>query len=350
MKTLFTSLLLLGVLCAFSQPSLTTGTFNLQPGNNSSVYLIAEPYPSVGNPGANQTWDFSAAVIDTSVNYSVYDPANSTLSATYPDATVLYRLAGGGQIIEAFYEMLPDSIVYHGYQTTIVAQGVALTQQATFTNTEKIMDLPMSFQQVHTDSFSGPFTSFNTTTGTMNYFRSGNITTEYDGYGTVITPFTTYQNVIRIHASEIYSDTLSSIPGFSFGFESDIYYWFRPGDKFPIAQHTTLKQGGLLTSTTVAVYNPWATSLDDASSNISTSVFPNPANEFLRVTFELAQPQPASIQLYNAAGQVVQKTMLGPSPSGQYSSEIEVAGLPAGVYLLEVLSDSQRAVKKIQIH
>ena len=72
-----------------------------------------------------------------------------------------------------------------------------------------------------------------------------------------------------------------------------------------------------------------------SSTNVSFSVFPNPANKRITLSFELPQQQTnATLQLYNAVGQLIETNTIN-----GYKGTIEknVSALPNGIYYYTLL-------------
>ncbi|MCA0236619.1 MAG: hypothetical protein LCH81_09575 [Bacteroidetes bacterium] len=67
------------------------------------------------------------------------------------------------------------------------------------------------------------------------------------------------------------------------------------------------------------------------------SVFPNPATDYLNVSYTLAEKTRVHLCIVSAAGQIVQTQDLPePQAPGTYQRRISIADLPAGAYYLEV--------------
>lgn len=67
------------------------------------------------------------------------------------------------------------------------------------------------------------------------------------------------------------------------------------------------------------------------------SVFPNPATDYLNVSYTLAEKTRVHLCIVSAAGQIVQTQDLSePQTPGAYQRRINIADLPAGAYYLEV--------------
>ncbi|MCB0582325.1 MAG: T9SS type A sorting domain-containing protein [Phaeodactylibacter sp.] len=73
-------------------------------------------------------------------------------------------------------------------------------------------------------------------------------------------------------------------------------------------------------------------------------VFPNPARDELQVRLE--RPARFELALFNAAGQAVRKGRPGLAREGRLS----IAGLPPGVYLLEIRTEQRKQVERVMVH
>lgn len=77
-------------------------------------------------------------------------------------------------------------------------------------------------------------------------------------------------------------------------------------------------------------------------------VIPNPNNGKFRIRFEDALNAPCKIQLINGSGQV-QKALNFDSFGNVGDVEMDVAGLPTGIYYLQLISDNYRHTEKVVI-
>lgn len=77
-------------------------------------------------------------------------------------------------------------------------------------------------------------------------------------------------------------------------------------------------------------------------------VFPNPTSHQLTITFEPLAPQPATLRLRNTLGQLLQTQPLG-TVSGPQKHQMELDGLPAGIYLLELeIGDARQSLRVVK--
>jgi hypothetical protein len=76
--------------------------------------------------------------------------------------------------------------------------------------------------------------------------------------------------------------------------------------------------------------------------------YPNPANETLNVSFQMEDKGNLSVKLVSLTGQIVYDEAQA-GFAGSYFTEISVGNYPAGIYFLEITSETGKSVKKIVI-
>jgi trimeric autotransporter adhesin len=77
----------------------------------------------------------------------------------------------------------------------------------------------------------------------------------------------------------------------------------------------------------------------------TTSVYPNPGQAYVQLTYTLEAEAQVSVQLLNAQGQIVKHIVAGNQEAGQYMQVIdEINDVPTGLYFIHVLTDGKVAV------
>jgi hypothetical protein len=82
------------------------------------------------------------------------------------------------------------------------------------------------------------------------------------------------------------------------------------------------------------------------SDNIDFTIFPNPVNELLKVSFKKGITIHSHFTFYNNFGQEI---FSGNINQGQITKEIDVSKLPHGVYFLKIENEEWQGIKKIII-
>jgi hypothetical protein len=225
-----------------------------------------------GANGANITWDFSNL---TDIGFNAFsrpyvDPDSTPGSINYPNAGVAWYETSGF----SYYHYLPNSIDYQGNYNGV--------QVCTIYSDPKIkLMCPMTFGSSFTDLSEGiqcdatPF--------------SGSTVVTYDAYGTLILPFQTFQNTVRIHTL----DTLDYLPFFLATY--DTYEWWDSTLNMEILSITLQKFTGI---PNIKVVHCWqVTGLLAATDNTipapTIRVYPNPARDqlYIDTQFELLGSQ-----------------------------------------------------------
>ena len=80
------------------------------------------------------------------------------------------------------------------------------------------------------------------------------------------------------------------------------------------------------------------------------SLYPNPFASTTEIRMELNSRKEVSVELYNAAGQLVDKADFGSQPAGTTAlNYTRPSQLNAGVYILKVISDDHADVQQVLI-
>lgn len=88
-------------------------------------------------------------------------------------------------------------------------------------------------------------------------------------------------------------------------------------------------------------------SVDDFEMQTSLALYPNPANSSCYVTFSVAQRQEVKIDFVNIQGQMVESRVV--NAVGSEIQHFDLSSLAAGVYLVKVSSENDRAYKRLVI-
>jgi hypothetical protein len=94
-----------------------------------------------------------------------------------------------------------------------------------------------------------------------------------------------------------------------------------------------------------------ATSINDYASAVSTvNVYPNPANEFATLSYDLASASIVSIDVFNALGQKVNNISLGNQAPGAYKQQLETSKLVKGIYFVRLNVNGTSTTTKLNIN
>ena len=293
-------------LSTFAQPVLNSTDFTLN--YVSDTYRLNNiSNLSQGNAGANQTWDFSQLpTLSSNGNFSIVPYASSPYAATFPTANLTFKTT-----------------------TTDVPDPSYTYYKLTSANLETVGEESSTGSQLELDHyimFEFPYI-YNTVINDTYQFQDEptiiTTTSTYDGYGTLITPFDTFTNVIRQKSVQIYSSSFSTT-----------FYTWQTTNPFKVIMGVGFING-IVTSNFVEVYtNFTALGVNDFKKESTIVLYPNPTSAFLNL--RLANNQ--------AIERVVVTDILGKKvlEQNKNTAQINVESLSAGLYIVEVYNATEK--------
>ncbi len=319
-----------------AQPTLTQGNCAPQVGNTFTTHNVA--YAAPGSGGANATWDFSGLVSGGTSTYSWVDPSTTPNGTDFSGATVSY-------------ESSPNNFVYvqtssSKYETKgIDNNGIIIN----YNDPETILEFPLTYSDTWSDNLASTYVS-----GGYTFYRSGSNIGVADGYGTLILPYGTFNNVLRVTVTSDFIDEYN--PGIPLFVEYDVVntYWYLPGINNPLLQMSSFSSstGGAPTITQYGYY------IDQLHVGVEgytphelfhMQVFPNPATTTANVRYALKDGGNVRISLYNTLGQEVQTMVNQTQSTGDYTTTINVNDLKKGIYLIRMEVGGQAQTEKLTV-
>jgi len=327
MKKIYTFLSLILILnLSFAQ----TFTFaNFQSGSSTATSIkIANANSFNSNlisiTGSGVSWDASTLIQTpgTPVVQFVYgNPSSTPNGSLFPNSNfVQYDPALTSLISYNYYGINSDSMVTWGSYDPSTSHEI-------YTNPDKRIVFPFSFNQTFTDTYSK--TNYSNAT-TISSYQTGNRTVSFNGYGTLILPQGTISNVALI------SETRTN----SLGPNSTYYSWW---------DLTTGKQLLFYSENNGNVTLAFNSSIStELKNNIETTsnfyVFPNPSNGEISIS-GISVNTNNLVEIYNLLGQVVytEKIILNNS-----TLQLNPNLLP-GNYLIKISNSKSSSFSKITI-
>lgn len=173
-----------------AQPIITTANM---PVNGDSVIIGICSDPVVPGPsGASQTWNMSTLTETQQEYFKFLPPSQTYWGYQFPNATICGKSWTNSY---TYYKSNASSLEQVG--VCLLLDTIAPpndTVKSVHTDFEELLNFPFNFNNMFVDSFIGNYYAFGLT---QPY--TGDITVEADGYGTLILPNATYNNVVRYH-------------------------------------------------------------------------------------------------------------------------------------------------------
>jgi hypothetical protein len=317
---LFSTLILIFADNLKAQSPILDSSVCITVGDMAQIKVInnALAIPS-GNPGAAQTYDYSVLPTFNS-NYQILgiDNLTSPFGTTYPTANATVSWSSFGT--PNYHFLLSDtSYIYLG--------GGGSFGDYEYIDTYKQLKFPFTYNDAYTDTF----VAVSNTGG----YRAGSATITADGYGTLMVPGQTFNDVLRVKRFSDYYDTLNNNPRHSV---ETYYEYYKPGIPHYILLHgfytiTTgssapvsgsqlfFNEGALLTASGASL---------NAGSNFIISQGHGQA--FIQTQDKVAYT--TNLSIYNLQGQLLMQDQLHISKE-KTSKALPTANLANGLYLVQ---------------
>jgi len=92
------------------------------------------------------------------------------------------------------------------------------------------------------------------------------------------------------------------------------------------------------------------TSLDEINPEDKILIFPNPCSGTAQLQFRINDQQLTILNLYHISGVKIKRLLSEEKMQGEYEMVIDLSDLPAGMYIIEVVSGQKRFREKIMIY
>ena len=321
-------------------PVLNGPDVNPQPGETFR-YLVWDSattnlYPIGGN-GGGLTWDYSGATQSDTVDLESYSPSINANASYFPNADVLIKLVGNTTAVD-FFEANASHWAWAG--NSGFGDNVLV-----FNDVEEFLRFPMSFGTNYTDTFSAH--ELNTVTGDTVGTRTGTLSVDANTYGTLILPYGTFNDVLRVSYEEDFTDLDSS--GITTTLNSEFYFYYVEGYHQPIMMRyeffflgVLVQYSRMLSAQTVAAHEPL---LDQTS----FFMYPNPTSEQVNLRYVMENAGEVSLRVVDLQGKVVHAENHGKQTTGPHELSVDLNAVPAGLYMLQLQAGESKAIRRLQV-
>jgi len=343
--TVFTFLLLL----IFSlQAQITITKSNFPSNGDEYIYSKASTTGvSTAQTGTNQTWDYSTlshnafdtakyvAVTSTPIAYQFY----FNNGFMYPNYKANYAIKGKEinafnqvNITEVFdfHKKNNNSIEMVGFGANI--NGVPASIK--YDTIDQLYPLPLTYGV--NDSTSAYYLLDVPNLGAYGQWIRRKV--EVDGWGSLTTPYQTYNEAIRVKTTLYQRDTLKvnqgqfPLPGVTFNRPvQTTYEWFVVGVGVPVLSIT--EQAGTVSNVKYIDVN--TSSIEEL--NVEFSFYPNPASDVIQIQ---TTEKNGTLFIVDLNGKVILKTNI--------KSNIAISHLSKGTYFILLENKKGRLVKQFE--
>jgi hypothetical protein len=302
----------------------------------SNATIVSAQGYNFAQTGANYNWNFSnlqhasqdvdtfVSVISTPIYYYPSFITNATIAAKGESASMgTFSLTN----VYAFYKETNTYFAEVGFAAQL--SGVPLP--TLYSAPDYQYRFPLDYGNSDSCNFG-----YNISIPTLfNYNNQSKRVNLVDGWGSITTPFGTFQ-ALRVMSVITARDSITSdslpfpIPPTTT--VTTEYKWLANGHRLPILTATS---SGFGQSSVIYLdqYRPTTGIEGNNGKKITTRIYPNPAQDILNIATDLVgDGKPAHLEMLTMTGcKVLETTLQGAGP-------IDVSALKAGVYLLKVTS------------
>lgn len=338
--TFFT--LFLGINLVIAQPVVNSDIL-LTIGDERPVSYVETVF-NPGDAGENITWDFSSLQESYEATWYAVDPENTGLSNLFPDSDIAFNIPATERIADenngwTFYN------TGDGEEISLLGSVFLLANEEGFDTTYFGLDDPdllFEFPMTYADQFSDDISGISVVFFQGQIFeleRSGTTTTEVDGYGTLITPEGTFDNVIRVKRTENFSDVYLT---FVTNQEIERYDWFSPDYDYLLfhTEEIVIKDasGNEQNRTTQTWYaEPNLITRLNENKVDKFTMYPNPCKDVIYLPVDVTYNS-SNIEIYSSQGRKVY--------SNQHkASKIDVSFLQPGIYFVLISNQQGKLVR-----
>jgi len=275
-----------GITLAQAQPTLTLSTNGLMPGQTYTRYYTEYDAPGAG--GGQVTWDLSHLDGLEEEQAFCMAPSSHPDGGEFPGATVtradlftdqFYRLQTNGQ-----------------WNVGRAGEGIVIP----FTDHKLELPFPCTFGTEWADDFEGSYMDEG-----QEWFLSGQINGVADGYGTLVMPYGTVNNVLRVHTVDVEMETDGESEYFGI---AEVFSYYAVGTPWPLVRLVQITW--IFFEEPIEFgYTEWAaplaTGIADDRAPMSMRVWPNPASDATRVM--LPEGAGLILEVFDATGRRMQR-------------------------------------------
>ncbi len=301
-----------------AQPTITSSVIP-SIGTSSTYRFFNAQNTSSGDSGAVVIWDYSNLTLTGSGVFDYKDPSTMPSGSLFTTANFGVDQGGDPQIY-----LIADNQQY----TEVGIEFSGISENYTV-NPKELVRFPITYATQFIDDFEGSAVA-----GTFNVDRKGDITIVGDGYGDLILPYATFQNVLRVRTISTYEDEyLGNVV--NSGIDT-VYAWYQEGvnDYLFTWSHINSSVAGDIYYG--AFLDTMFVGIDEKIKN-STGflISPNPAHGFVTIEFETQTDKQIILEILDSSGRLVKRVKLK-NESGFVKKVVDINNLNSGVYTILV--------------
>lgn len=300
-----------------AQITINASTFNPVIGTTCVLNYVGSHALNLNAGGANATWDLSSLIPSQTLTQNYISLGSSSSPSFFSTAN----------IVEQNPSATPTETYYYisNSEYSAIGQYVPGSARLIYNDKRELVKFPMTYNTTCSETFAATVEAL-----AYGYTldRAGSIKIQGDAYGSLILPYATVNNVLRVCITSDYDDEMS---GMTIATYSDtIYLWCDLYNKTAIASQTILyvnyslqmNQITYMTQASLVVADDHQIKKDG-----NLTLFPNPAKNVVNVKNTEGI---ASIDIYDLKGLLIKTVDIEAD-----NQQINISNLSAGVYFVK---------------
>ncbi len=210
--------------------------------------------------GANYSWDFSSLQANTQETISYVDPATTGFKTTWcflngyffncnsqfsnafnlasPVSDGLELQGYGLTDLTAHYKVTSSSLQAKMLGANITVNDLTVPLTVDYSDADEIYDFPITYNTTftHTAAFTLDLNSFGVP---LQYASASTRTNVVEGWGSLVTPYATFTNVLKMKTTLVTDYTITTTTGTTPVSRTTVTYkWFDPSKGIPVLEVT----------------------------------------------------------------------------------------------------------------
>jgi hypothetical protein len=300
-----------------------------------------------GEAGTNRVWNFQNLTFtgNPSIEYFVL-PSSTAYYSLFPNSNLasIHVFDKASTSMPHYFRISDTAFAQLGY--VYPSNPIMITR---FINPFIRNHYPTYFGSQFVSNYSST-----TTSGNYAEYIWGTKTEICDGYGTIILPSGTYNNVIRVKTNDDEIDTvkINGVVTNIYHNVSENYFWYVQGQKFPIF----LISYSTYSNTYSKVVSYCIENEPVGINQISTTVpdkfilyqnFPNPFNPVTNIKYQISNNSFVILKIFDILGKVVATLVNEKQTPGTYEVKWDAMICPSGIYFYSLETDNFKQTKKM---
>ena len=290
-------LLLLCCINVMAQPILEETTLNLN--GSSNIFTASSNGFTTGGVGANVTWNYSSLILTPNGTSLSAVVTTSPFTSNFPQTNLIVKTTTNGTDFYSYYKK---------NSTKLETLGLA-------TNSALLVNFSPNPQTLFAFPFTYNLTINDTYSTTNDPTADDPFSIKYDAYGTLITPFGTYNNVFRTKKLD------GTFPEFS---------WYTLN---PTLVVLNVKFGATGVNS-VLFYQQTNLNVTTNYLKLNTTIVPNPVTDTFIVAVNNSFQDNFNYTILDLSGRIVMQNKT------QFNVEINIENLEKGTYIIKINSEN----------